>query len=200
MSEWTLTGKPALVVIHMQNAICKAPSPLEFLGHPRATEEDDVVAHIAGLLAAFRAKGLPVVFTAAVHPDEIEAPAYGMFWDAVKGLTVNTRGSRDIEVVDELAPRDGEPVVHNWPFDVFRRTGLEQHLRDEGVETIVLVGVSTGMAVIIAAYQAADRFFNLIVPSDCVTDGNRALHEAIMGGIMPVIGLVTTSDDVIAHL
>ena len=92
MSEWTLTGKPALVVIHMQNAICKAPSPLEFLGHPRATEEDDVIAHIAGLLAAFRAKGLPVVFTAAVHPDEIEAPAYGMFWDAVKDLTVNTAG------------------------------------------------------------------------------------------------------------
>jgi nicotinamidase-related amidase len=200
MSEWTLTGKPALVVIHMQNAICKAPSALEFLGHPRATEEDGVIARIAGLLAAFREKGLPVVFTAAVHPDEIDAPAYGMFWDAVKGLAVNAAGSRDVEIVEELAPREGEPVFPNWPFDVFRRTGLEQHLRDARVETIVLVGVSTGMAVIIAAYQAADRFFNLILPRDCVTDGNRALHEAIMGGIMPVIGLVTTSDDVVAHL
>lgn len=200
MTEWTLTGSPALVVIHMQNAICRAPSPLEVLGHARATEEDEVIPHITRLLAAFREKGLPVVFTAAVHPDEIEAPAYGMFWGAVKEMTVNTAGSRDVEIVAELAPRGGEPVVHNWPFDVFRRTGLEERLRDAGVETIVLVGVSTGMAVIIAAYQAADRFFNLIVPSDCVTDGNRALHDAIMSGIMPVIGLVTTSDDVIAHL
>jgi nicotinamidase-related amidase len=200
VSEWTLTGKPALVVIHMQNAICKGPSPLEFLGHARATEEDEVIAHITRLIDAFRGRGLPVVFTAAVHPDEIDAPAYGMFWDAVKGLTVNISGSRDIEIVDELAPLEGESVVHNWPFDVFRRTGLEERLRGEGVETIVLAGVSTGMAVIIAAYQAADRFFNLIVPADCITDGNRALHEAIMSGIMPVIGLVTTSDDVIAHL
>jgi nicotinamidase-related amidase len=200
VGDWTLTGKPALVVIHMQNAICKAPSPLEVLGHPRATEEDQVIPHIAGLLAAFREKGLPVVFTSAVHPDEIEAPAYGMFWGAVKEMTVNTRGSRDVEVVDELAPLEGEPVVHNWPCDVFRRTGLEELLREQGVETIVLVGVSTGMAVIIAAYQAADRFFNLIVPSDCITDGNAQLHQAILSGILPVIGLVTTSADVIAHL
>lgn len=200
MSDWTLTGKPALVVIHMQNAICTAPSPLEFLGHPRATAEDEVILHIAGLLAAFREKGLPVVFTAAVHPDAPEVPAYGGFWDAVKQLTVNQAGTRDVEVVDELAPREGEPVVHNWPFDVFRRTGLEELLRDRGVETVVLVGVSTGMAVIIAAYQAADRGFNLIVPSDCITDGNRRLHEAILEGILPVIGLVTTSGDVIAHL
>lgn len=64
----------------------------------------------------------------------------------------------------------------------------------------MLVGVSTGMAVGIAAYQLADRFFNLIVPSDAVTDGNRELHEAIVAGIMPAISLVTTSDDVIAHL
>jgi nicotinamidase-related amidase len=77
---------------------------------------------------------------------------------------------------------------------------VEQWVRDRGVEAVVLVGVATGMAVNIAAYQLADRLFNLIVPADCVTDGNRELHEAIMSGIMPVISLVTTADDVIAHL
>jgi nicotinamidase-related amidase len=105
-----------------------------------------------------------------------------------------------VEVVDELTPLDAEPVVHNWPFDIFRCTDVEQRLRERGVETVILVGVATGMAINIAAYQLADRFFNLIVPSDCVTDGNRQLHEAIMSGIMPVIGLVTTSADVVAHL
>jgi hypothetical protein len=45
-----------------------------------------------------------------------------------------------------------------------------------------LVATDTnGMAVITAAHQLADRFFDLIVPSDCVTDGNRRLHEAING-------------------
>jgi len=38
------------------------------------------------------------------------------------------------------------------------------------------------------------------VPSDTTTDGNKALNEAIMTGMMPAIALVTTTDDVIAHL
>jgi ureidoacrylate peracid hydrolase len=200
VSDWTLVGKTALVVVHMQNAICKSPSPLDFMGHQRATAEDEVIPHIAGLLAAFRSKGLPVLYVVAVHPDEPEVPAYGAFWGGLPELKVNQQGSRDVQVVDELAPRDGEPVVQNWPFDIFRQTDVEQWLRDRDVETVVLVGVATGMAVNIAAYQLADRLFSLIVPADCVTDGNRELHEAIMEGIMPVIGLVTTSADVIAHL
>jgi ureidoacrylate peracid hydrolase len=200
MSEWTLAGTTALVVIHMQNAICKAPSPLEFLGHCRATQEDGIIPHIADLLAAFRRKGLPVIYLSAFTPDDTPYPVYGRFWSGLQEAQANRLGTRDVEIIDELAPRDGEPLIYNWPFDIFRCTDVEQRLKEQGVETVVLVGVSTGMAVNVAAYQLADRFFNLIVPSDAVTDGNLALHEAIMTGIMPVIGMVTTSDDVIAHL
>ena len=58
MTDWTLIGKTALVVVHMQNAICKSPSPLDFMGHQRATAEDGHhPARIADLLAAFRSKG-----------------------------------------------------------------------------------------------------------------------------------------------
>ena len=95
MSEWTLVGKTALVVVHMQNAICKSPSPLDFMGHQRATAEDGVIPHIADLLAAFRGKGPPVVYAVAVHPDEPEVPAYGAFWGGLPDLKVNQRGTRD---------------------------------------------------------------------------------------------------------
>ncbi len=80
MTDWTLTGKTALVVVHMQNAICKSPSPLDFMGHQRATAEDGIIPHVADLLAAFRSKDLPVIYIVAVHPDEPEIPAYGGFW------------------------------------------------------------------------------------------------------------------------
>jgi nicotinamidase-related amidase len=200
VTDWMLIGRTALVVVHMQNAICKSPSPLDFMGHQRATAEDGIIHHIADLLAAFRSRDLPVLYVVAVQPEKPEIPAYGTFWQGLPGLKVNQLGTSDVQVVEELAPQDGEPVVHNWPFDIFRRTDVEQWLRDRGVGTVVLVGVATGMAINIAAYQLADRLFSLIVPSDCVTDGNRELHDAIMSGIMPVISLVTTADDVIAHL
>jgi nicotinamidase-related amidase len=200
MADWTLTGKTALIVIHMQNAVCKAPSPLEALGHCRATWEDGIVPHIADLLAAFRGKGLPVVYMSAYTPDDTKFPVYGGFWRGVQESGANKLGTRDVEIIDELAPQDGEPVFHNWPFDIFRCTDVEQYLWDNGVETVVLVGVATGMSVGTAAFALADRFYNLIVPSDAVTDGNRELHDVIITAMIPPIALVTTSDDVIAHL
>ena len=48
--------------------------------------------------------------------------------------------------------------------------------------------------------QGGERFYNLVVPSDATTDGNRELHELVTGSMFPAIGLVTTTDDVIAHL
>jgi len=46
MSDWTLAGKPALLIVHMQNAIVKTPSPLEVLGHGRAAFHKAVVGSI----------------------------------------------------------------------------------------------------------------------------------------------------------
>jgi nicotinamidase-related amidase len=189
----------------MQNSICKAPSPLEPLGHCRATWEDGIVPNIRALQETFRGKGLPVIFVVTYTPPEFKVPAYGPFWPAARDTKANLMGTRDVEVIDELAPLPGEPILLNWPFNIFQtdsgqKNGLEQYLRDRGIETIVLTGVATGMSVGHAAFCLADRFYNLIVPSDTCTDGNRDLHEAIITSMIPAIALVTTAEDVIAHL
>jgi nicotinamidase-related amidase len=200
MEDWQLQGKTALLLVHMQNAITKAPSPLEPLGHIRATRESGVVPRMQGLLAAFREKGLPVVYVNAYTPDETKYPVYGRFWPAVEKNRVNMMGTPDVEVIEELAPREGEPVFFNWPFGIFEGNDLEQYLRDQSIETVVLVGVASGMAISTAAFALADRFYNLIVPEDTAADGNQELHNVVFKAMIPAIGLVTTADDVIAHL
>ncbi|MCL5735404.1 MAG: cysteine hydrolase [Actinobacteria bacterium] len=192
MSEWKLVGKPALVIVHMQNAVIKSPSPFEILGHGRAAEEEGVIGKIQQLLRAFRAKGLPVVFMVAHTPLGTKFPAYGMFWDGVRGADANRKGTWDTEIIEELSPIPGEAVFYNWPFNIFMGSSLEQFLQDQGIETVVLTGGGNR--------DVADRFYNLIVPSDTTADGNRQLHDAIINGMIPAIGLVTTADDVIAHL
>jgi len=198
--EWTLVGKTALLFVHMQNAIIKAPSVLEPLGHIRATEEDKIIPNMEKLLKAFRAKGLPVVFVNAYTPEETKLPVYGRFWPSLSRNRVNYKGTPDVEVIDELKPQPGEPVFYNWPFGIFQGNEMDKYLTDNGVETIVLAGVATGMAVGVAAFALADRFYNTIVPSDTATDGNKELHDVIFKAMLPAIALVTTSDDVIAHL
>jgi nicotinamidase-related amidase len=198
--EWTLVGKTALLFVHMQNAIIKAPSVLEPLGHIRATQEDKIIPNMEKLLKAFRAKGLPVVFVNAYTPEETKLPVYGRFWPSLSRNRVNYKGTPDVEVIDELKPQPGEPVFYNWPFGIFQGNEMDKYLTDNGVETIVLAGVATGMAVGVAAFALADRFYNTIVPSDTATDGNKELHDVIFKAMLPAIALVTTSDDVIAHL
>ena len=199
-TDWTLVGKTALLFVHMQNAIIKAPSVLEPLGHIRATEEDKIIPKMEKLLAAFRAKGLPVIFVNAYTPEETKLPVYGRFWPSLSRNRVNYKGTADVDVIDELKPQAGEPLFYNWPFGIFQGNDLEKYLAEQGIETIVLAGVATGMAVGVAAFAIVDRFYNLIVPSDTSTDGNKELHDVIFKAMLPAIALVTTADDVIAHL
>jgi nicotinamidase-related amidase len=200
MSDWTMAGKPALLIVHMQNAIVKTPSPLEGLGHGRAAWREGVVTNIERLIFAFRGKDLPVVYCVAYTPLEATLPVYGGFWAGAQEAKANYLGTWDVEVIDELAPARGERIFYNWPFNVFEGTGLQEYLKEQEVETVVLTGVATGMSVGTAAWALAERFYNLIVPADASTDGNSEVHKAVVGQILPAIGLVTTTEDVIAHL
>ncbi len=200
MSDWKIVGNPALVLVHMQNAICKAPSPLEPLGHCRATWEDGIVPNIQKLQEAFRAKSLPVIFVCTYTPEEFKVPVYGDFWPGAKESGANHMGTRDVEVIEELAPAVGEPVFYNWPFNIFEGTGLQKYLADHGVDTVVLTGVATGMSVGTAAWALAERFYNLIIPSDTCTDARKELHRVMLDSMLPAIALITTADDVIARL
>jgi nicotinamidase-related amidase len=200
MSEWSLAGRPALLVVHMQNSICAEGGSLEQMGHCKAARETGIIPKIQALQKAFRAKGLPVVFVVARHPAEFKVPAYGPFWPVARDTKVNLEGTTDVEIIDELAAAPGEPVFGNWPFNIFQANDLDKYLDEQGVETVVLSGVATGMAIGHNSFGLADRLYSLIVPSDTCTDGNRQLHEAVVTWMLPPIALITTAEDVIAHL
>ena len=84
-------------------------------------------------------------------------------------------------MIAELAPLPGEPVLGQLGLrDVLRTTTWKQVLKDLGVETLVLAGVATDMAVLSAVFQASDLFYNLIVPSDASTSANPKFHEVAL--------------------
>ena len=198
MSEWKMVGKPALVLIHMQHGITHPEGKVAFLGHAKATRDSGIIARQQLLLAAFRKKKLPVVFVNAITP-ETKWPAYGRFWEGIKKYRANLPGTKDVEVIEELAPLSGEPLLFNWPFGIFTGNNLRQVLDNLGVETLVLVGVATDMAVLTAVFQASDMLYNVIVPSDTCTSATPKFHEAAIE-MIDAVALVTTTKDVIAHL
>ncbi len=195
-----MVGKPALILIHMQHGITHEAGTVAVFGHAKATRESGIISRQQALLKAFRAKRLPVIFVNAITPASTKYPAYGKFWPVIQKLNPNLPGTKDVEVIPDLAPAPGEPVLFNWPFGMFTGSNLEKVLKKNQVETLVLVGVATDMAVLTGVLQAADLFYNLIVPNDASTSANLQAHEAAMNLMIPAMALVTTTEDVLAHL
>lgn len=200
MSEWELVGKPALILIHMQYGITHEAGGVACFGHAKATRESGIISRHQSLLKAFRAKNLPVIYVNAVTAPNTLFPAYGKFWPTLKTTKANLPGTKDVEVIPELTPLPGEPVLANWPFGMFTGSNLEKILKDKEVETLALAGVATEMAILAAVLQAADLFYNVIVLRDACTSANLKAHDAAMNWIIPPMALVTTTEDLLAHL
>jgi nicotinamidase-related amidase len=76
-----------------------------------------------------------------------------------------TRSAEAADIVEEVAPLAGEPIVKS-SVDKFFKTDLEDILRKKGIETVIVVGTAAHGAVLHTATGAAMRGFEVIVPVD----------------------------------
>ena len=198
MSDWEMRGKPALLILHMQHAIVGKGSGIrpEFA---KAVRESGIIIRQQALLKAFRTRKLPAIYINVLKRPPVSGafPAYGFIWEESKSAKPSPK---DLEVIPELAPQPGEPVLVNWPISAFNNSGLDQALRICGAETLVLAGFITDGIVFSAVQGAADRCYSVIVPNDASASPSAKAHEAVMERMAPMIALVTTTQDVIAHL
>jgi nicotinamidase-related amidase len=200
MSEWNFVGKPALVLIHMQHSLCDLQGSLAFLGHAQAARESGILPNQQKLLNAFRARNLRVIYIVTTHDMSRQscAPVLGKFWEmAFSGI--NLPGSKDLEIIPELRPEPGEPVIGNFVFSIFGSNNLDKMLKEQGVKTLVIAGVSSAMAVIASCWSAAELDYNLVVCKDACTGADYGMQDAALKIIDP-IAIVTPTEDVVNHL
>ncbi len=165
------------------------------------------------LLRAFRAKNLPVIHVNVDNP--INSPdiyaAYGTMFEFMRTQAEMRRSGHDdlkrVDVIPELAPFHGEPVLFNRFLGAFTHSRLEDSLKACEVDTIVLFGITLHVAVFNATVQAVDLSYSVIVPQDACVPTLSANRTAEMMKIREVFlemlsryALVTAVDDVIAHL
>jgi nicotinamidase-related amidase len=208
--------RAALVVIDMQNYCCNPEAGLapmlserhpEIAGYylPRITEV--AVPNAQRLLDGFRAANRCVVFTrhGPLLPDGSDMIARRRRRDVDALASTGTpalwhRGTFEHEVIESLAPRDGELVIDKNTSSAFNSTGLEWLLRNMEIETLVLAGVATDMCVETTARDAADRGLNVIVAEDATATFFERHHRAALSGFARVFGEVWASAEVLDGL
>lgn len=169
-------GRTALIVIDMQRDFLEPGGFGDMLGND-VTQLARVVAPLRRVLAAARAAGLVVVHTREGHrPDLSDCPPtkrhrggqpIGIGDPGPLGRLL-VRGEPGHDIVEELAPIAGEVVLDKPGKGAFYATDLELLLRNRGIATLVVTGVTTEVCVHTTVREANDRGFECLVLSDCV--------------------------------
>ena len=89
------------------------------------------------------------------------------------------------QVHDEVAPQDGDIVVRKTRIGPFLTTDLDAQLRERGIDTLLLAGISTSGVVLSTVRDGHDRDYRLVVISDLCADPEPDIHEFLVGRIFP---------------
>jgi nicotinamidase-related amidase len=187
----------ALVTQEIQRGVIGDLSALPEL----AREGQRVVPAIARLVAAARAAGVRVIHCTAVH----RADGFGgnknarLFSYMAKAAHKILVGSPAAEIVPEVAvdPRDLVlPRIHG--LSPFQGTELDFVLRNEGVRTIVGVGVSVNVAIQNLTFDAVNAGYQVVLPTDAIAGTPREYAEAVFQHTLRNVATLATSDDVVA--
>lgn len=174
-----LEPKTALIVVDLQAGIVGLP-----LAHPVG----DVVDRCAGLLTAFRARGLPVVLVnvAGSPPGRTD-----------RGHSAAPLPEGFTELIGELDRQPGDILVTKYARSAFSGTGLAARLRELGVTQVVVTGIATGSGVESTARSAHEEGFHVSLPVDAMTDGSAETHEHSVTRVFPRIAEVGRTQELL---
>jgi len=177
--------RTAIIVIDMQRDFLEPGGFGETLGNDVSLLQKPVKP-IKSLLDAARKKGIFIIHTREGHrPDLSDAPRAKVERGApslrigAKGPMgrILIRGEAGQDIVPELYPIEGEPVIDKPGKGAFFATELHPMLNYRNIESLIVCGVTTEVCVHTTVREANDRGYKCIVPGDCCGSYFPEFHE-----------------------
>jgi ureidoacrylate peracid hydrolase len=187
--------KTALIVVDMQRGFLEQDSAMGRLGFDLAPLVA-VVEPCIRVVAAARAAGVPVVWTryvyAAGHVDG------GVMVELLPGLKTENAllaGSDEVEIAPALGALPGEHVVDKNRPSAFWGTDLDAWIASNGIENLLVCGITTNCCVESTVRDAAHRDIPTFVVSDAVAETSASRHDhALLAMGMLFARLVTVAE------
>ena len=203
--------KSALIIIDMQRDFLEPGGFGEALGND-VSQLQAAVGPCRETLNAARDLGMLVIHTREGHrPDLTDAPPHKVErGDPSTRIgapgpmgRILVRGEPGHDIIKELYPLPTEPVIDKPGKGAFYQTDLELVLKNRGIDTLFVCGVTTEVCVNTTIREANDRGFRCIALSDCCASYFPKFHEAGLAMIKAqggIFGSVTGSKALLASL
>ncbi len=183
--------RPALLIVDFVMAYLDETSPLY-------ANVDLALASNERLLAAARAASIPVIFTNVVYqPGGVDG---GLFYKKIPSLSVFVQGSPFGAFPPSLEPRDGETIISKQFASAFFGTSLAETLARDGIDTLLITGLTTSGCVRATALDALQHGFAPFVVRDACGDRHATPHEANLFDLQAKYAEVISEREASAYL
>ena len=171
-------ARTALVLMDFQPAV---------LGTVAERDKAELLANAGKALTWARSAGLTVAHVRVAFRDADYAaiPEHNRTFAPFRGGGMLADGSPECEIVESLRPQRDEIVVRKTRFGSFSTTNLGPRLREAGIESLILAGISTSGVVLSTVRDAADQDFRIYVLADACADGNPHVHSLLTEAVFP---------------
>lgn len=189
-------AKAALILIDLINEIIDEKGKFAGAGYPQQVQKKGLLAKANAAIAKARKKGIEVIFVrvgfSAGHRDCPESsPLFGM----AKQYAALPLDNWATEIHPALQRQEDDMIVRKPRVSALYGTPLEAILRARGIDTVLLGGVTTDLAVQTTARDAHDRDYTVVVLEDLCAASTEEEHQATIA-TLGKIARIATSDSV----
>ncbi|MFI1285924.1 cysteine hydrolase [Streptomyces sp. NPDC020858] len=188
----------ALLTVECQNGVVGEESALPELA--KEARDSGMLGRVAALVDAARGAGVQVLHAVAERrPDGLGANSNARLFRAAGRLPVRQlTGSRAVEVAAPIVVAERDMVVRRLHgLSPMAGTDLDALLRNLGIRTLVVTGVSSNIAIPNTVFDAVNLGYQVVVPADAIAGVPASCTAEVIRNSLSLVAAITTAEDLL---